>query len=63
MTHYSQRHKGLFEHAGTGKRVIMVYIHNGESGIVGVVSSIPMAFPITICHIPAFSMPSVLIAH
>ena len=44
MTHYSQRHKGLFVHADTGKRVIMVAI-NGESGIIGVVSSIPMAFP------------------
>ena len=54
MTHHSQRHKGLFVHAGTGKRVNMVAI-NGESGIIGVVSSIPMAFP--------RSMPSVLIAH
>ena len=59
VTHHSQQHKGLFVHAAGGKRVIMVAI-NGESGVVGVVSSIPMALPHT-CFFYAFSVDSTLI--
>ena len=44
VTHYSQRHKGLFVHAAGGKRVKVIVI-NEESGSIGVVSSIPTAFP------------------
>ena len=44
VTHHSQRHKGLFVHAAGGKRVKVVAV-NEESGSIGVVSSIPTAFP------------------
>ena len=44
VTHHSQRHKGLFVHAAGGKRVKVVAV-NEESGSMGVVSSIPTAFP------------------
>ena len=44
VTHHSQRHKGLFVHAAGGKRVKVIVI-NEEPGSIGVVSSIPTAFP------------------
>ena len=44
VTHHSQRHKGFFVHASGGKRV-KVMVVNEESGSIGVVSSIPTAFP------------------